>query len=226
MKKSDDQIRILLADDHAIVREGLRQLLDSQDDMLVVGEAEDAQGLLEASRACNPHVILVDIAMPGMSGLEVIPQLKESLPDSRVVIFTMYNKRSFVRQAIAAGALGYVLKASPSADLLMAIRAAHGGEYYLSPKVRANVVETFIKTSQGTPVTESYDLLSSREQQVFRLMVEGHNTKEIADMLCVSPKTVEKHRANLMNKLGIYDLVGLVKYAISIGIINPDTWEA
>ncbi len=225
MKKSDDKIRVLLADDHAIVREGLRQLLNSEDDVVVVGEAEDGQGLLEESKIRNPDVILLDIAMPGISGLDVIPRIKEAVPDSRIVIFTMYNKKTYVHQALAAGALGYVLKASPSADLIKAIRAARCGEYYLSHKVGASVIETFVRSQKDPDITEGYDLLSSREQQVFRLMVEGHATKEIADILCVSPKTVEKHRSNLMDKLDIHDLVGLVKYAIRIGIINPDNWE-
>jgi two-component system response regulator NreC len=130
-----------------------------------------------------------------------------------------------VHQAFASGALAYVLKASPSSDVLEAIRTAHRGEYFLSSKIRAEVIGRYLESRKEQPAVRGYDLLSEREQQVFRLMVEGNSTNQIADVLCVSPKTVEKHRGNVMNKLGIHDLVGLVKYAIKIGIIDPELWE-
>ena len=218
-------MRILIADDHAIVREGLRQLLNSQRDMEVAGEAQDGREALEKAKALRPDVTILDIAMPGLSGLEAVRLIKEAVPHTQIVILSMHEKEAYVHQVFASGALAYVLKASPSSDVLEAIRAAHRGEYFLSSKIRAEVIGRYLESRKEKPAVRGYDLLSEREQQVFRLMVEGNSTTQIADVLCVSPKTVEKHRGNVMNKLGIHDLVALVKYAIKIGIIDPELWE-
>jgi two-component system response regulator NreC len=218
-------MRILIADDHAIVREGLRQLLNSQRDMEVVGEAQDGREALEKAKSLRPDVAILDVAMPGLSGMEAVRLIKEAVPRTQIVVLSMHEKEAYVHQVFAAGALAYVLKASPSTDVLEAIRAAHRGEYFLSSKIRAEVIGKYLQSRKEKPSVRGYDLLSEREQQVFRLMVEGNSTNQIADVLCVSPKTVEKHRGNVMNKLGIHDLVALVKYAIKIGIIDPELWE-
>jgi two-component system response regulator NreC len=218
-------MRILIADDHAIVREGLRQLLNSQRDMEVAGEAQDGREALEKAKSLRPDVTILDIAMPGLSGLEAVRLIKEAVPHTQIVILSMHEKEAYVHQVFASGALAYVLKASPSTDVLEAIRAAHRGEYFLSSKIKAEVIGRYLESRKEKPAVRGYDLLSEREQQVFRLMVEGNSTNQIADVLCVSPKTVEKHRGNVMNKLGIHDLVGLVKYAIKVGIIDPELWE-
>ncbi|KPK16096.1 MAG: hypothetical protein AMK69_26480 [Nitrospira bacterium SG8_3] len=218
-------MRILIADDHAIVREGLRQLLNSQSDMEVAGEAQDGREALEKAKSLRPDVTILDIAMPGLSGLEAVRLIKEAVPRSQVVVLSMHEKEAYVHQVFASGALAYVLKASPSSDVLAAIRAAHRGEYFLSSKIKAEVIGRYLESRKEKPAVRGYDLLSEREQQVFRLMVEGNSTNQIADVLCVSPKTVEKHRGNVMNKLGIHDLVALVKYAIKVGIIDPELWE-
>ena len=218
-------MRILIADDHAIVREGLRQLLNSQRDMEVAGEAQDGREALEKAKSLRPDVTILDIAMPGLSGLEAVRLIKEAVPHTQIVILSMHEKEAYVHQVFASGALAYVLKASPSSDVLEAIRAAHRGEYFLSSKIKAEVIGRYLESRKEKPAVRGYDLLSEREQQVFRLMVEGNSTTQIADVLCVSPKTVEKHRGNVMNKLGIHDLVGLVKYAIKVGIIDPELWE-
>lgn len=219
------KIRILVADDHAIVRDGLRQLINGQVDMEVAGEAADGRETLESAKSIRPEVILLDIAMPGLSGLEVITLLKDSLSDSRIVVLSMHAKETYVQQSLAAGALGYVLKASPSSDILEAIRAAHRGEYYLSSRIRTEVIGAYLKATRTPPAIRGYELLSDREQQVFRLVAEGHSTARIADYLCLSPKTIEKHRTSLMSKLKIHDRVGLLKYAIKLGIVDPDLWE-
>ncbi len=219
------KIKILIADDHAIVRDGLRQLLNGQQDMDVAGEAEDGQEALDKVKSLHPDVVLLDIAMPNLSGLEVIGLIREAVPDSQVVVLSMHAKETYVQQALAAGALGYVLKASPSQDILEAIRAAHRGEYFLSSRLRAEVIGKYLKTQRSNPSVRGYDLLSEREQQVFRLVAQGHSTGQIADILCVSPKTVEKHRTSLMNKLGVHDRMELLKYAIKIGVIDPELWE-
>lgn len=218
-------MRILIADDHAIVREGLTQLLNSQPDMEVAGEAQDGREALEKAKSLRPDVTILDIAMPRLSGLEAVRLIKEAVPHSQIVVLSMHDKEAYVHQVFASGALAYVLKASPSSDVLAAIRAAHRGEYFLSSKIKAEVIGRYLESRKEKPAVRGYDLLSEREQQVFRLMVEGNSTNQIADVLCVSPKTVEKHRGNVMNKLGIHDLVALVKYAIKIGIIDPELWE-
>jgi two-component system response regulator NreC len=218
-------MRILIADDHAIVREGLKQLLNSQRDMEVAGEAQDGREALEKAKSLRPDVTILDIAMPGLSGLEAVRLVKEAVPHTQIVVLSMHEKEAYVHQAFASGALAYVLKASPSTDVLEAIRTAHRGEYFLSSKIKAEVIGRYLESRKEKPAVRGYDLLSEREQQVFRLMVEGNSTNQIADVLCVSPKTVEKHRGNVMNKLDIHDLVALVKYAIKIGIIDPELWE-
>ena len=218
-------MKVLIADDHAIVREGLKQLVNSQRDMEVIGEAEDGRQALEKAKSLRPDVTLLDIAMPGLSGLEAVRLIKEAVPDTQIVLLSMHKKEAYVHQAFTSGALAYVLKASPSSDVLEAIRTAHRGEYFLSSKIKAEVIGRYLESRKEKPAVRGYELLSEREQQVFRLMVEGNSTNQIADVLCVSPKTVEKHRGNVMNKLGIHDLVALVKYAIKIGIIDPELWE-
>jgi two-component system response regulator NreC len=219
------KIRVLIADDHAIVRDGLRQLLKSQQDMEPTGEAEDGHQALEKAKTLRPDVILLDIAMPRLSGIEVIGLIREAVPASQVVVLSMHAKETYVQQALAAGALGYVLKASPSLDILDAIRAAYRGEYFLSSRLQAEVIGKYLQAQRSIPSVRSYDLLSEREQQVFRLVAQGHSTSQIANILCVSPKTVEKHRTSLMNKLDVHDRLDLLKYAIKIGVVDPDLWE-
>ena len=218
-------MKILIADDHAVVREGLRQLFAGHPDMEVVGEAVDGQEALEKARILRPDVTLLDIGMPRLSGLDAVRLIKEAVPETQIVVLSMYEKEAFVHQVFSSGALAYVLKAASSSDVIEAVRAAHRGEYFLSSKIRAEVIGSYLESRKEKPSVRGYDLLSDREQQVFRLMVEGNSTAQIADILCVSPKTVEKHRANVMKKLGVRDLVAMVKYAVKIGIIDPDLWK-
>jgi DNA-binding NarL/FixJ family response regulator len=220
-----NKIKVLIADDHAIVREGLRQLLNGQTDMEVAGEAEDGRQALEKVKSLHPDVILLDIAMPHLSGLEVISLIREAAPETQVVVLSMHSKETYVQQVLSSGALGYVLKASPSTDILEAIRMVHRDEYFLSSRLKAEVIGKYLKTERSAPALRGYDLLTEREQQVFRLVAQGHSTSQIADILCVSPKTVEKHRTSLMNKLGVHDRLELLKYAIKIGIVDPELWE-
>ena len=220
-----EKIKILIADDHDVVRTGVSQIIGSQPDMDVAGEAASGVEALEKAKKLAPDVILLDIAMPNLSGLEVIRLLKEAVPETGIVILSMHAKESFVHQALSLGSKGYVLKDAPSSDILDAIRAVMSGEYFLSSKIKAGVIDSYLQNKKIQPTVRGYDLLSEREQQVFRLVVEGKPTKEIAELLFVSPKTIEKHRANVMNKLGVHGRLELLKYAIKIGIVDPALWE-
>ncbi len=219
------RIKVLIADDHTVVREGIRQILSKESDMEVVGEASDGLEALEMVRASKPDVAILDIAMPGISGLEAVSLIKETLPQCEVVVLTMHAKESMIHRMLDSGAMGYVLKASPVSDVIEAVRAARRGEYFLSSKIKAEVVSAYISNRNKKPPVKGYDLLSDREQQVFRLVAEGNSTNKIAEILSVSPKTVEKHRTNIMRKLSLKDRLDLVKLAIKIGIIDPDLWD-
>ncbi|MFW2365658.1 MAG: response regulator [Desulforhopalus sp.] len=217
-------INILIVDDHSILRDGVRQLLASQEDMHIVGEAGDGHSALKQARLLKPDVVLLDIAMPGLNGLETIGLILEAVSETKIVILSMHAKESYVHQALSSGALGYVLKASPSSDVLSAIRAADNNEYFLSSKIRAGVIDAYLQSRKYTPTVRGYDLLTEREQQVFRMVVEGKTTKEIADILCVSTKTIEKHRSGVTSKLGVQGRLELFKYAIKIGVVDPELW--
>lgn len=217
-------INILVVDDHSILRDGVRQLLASQEDMNIVGEAGDGHSALKQARLLRPDVVLLDIAMPGLNGLEAIGVILEAVAETKIVILSMHAKENYVHQALSAGALGYVLKASPSSDVISAIRAASNNEYFLSSKIRAGVIDAYLQSRKYTPTVRGYDLLTEREQQVFRMVVEGKTTREIADILCVSTKTIEKHRTGVTAKLGVQGRLELLKYAIKIGVVDPELW--
>lgn len=218
-------MRVLLADDHVIVREGLKKLLDGEPDITVVGEAADGIEALEKAKALRPDIVLLDITMPRLSGLEAVPLMKEALSNVKIVVLSMHKREAYVHQVFSSGALGYVLKASSSDEILEAVRTVFRGEYFLSSKIRSDVINVYLKSDREKPVVRGYDLLSEREQQVFRLVVEGNSTDTIADILCISPKTVEKHRASVMKKLDIHDVLGLIKYAVKVGIVDPELWQ-
>ena len=219
------KIRILIADDHSVVRKGICQIIEDQPNMEVAGVACDGIEALDKARKLIVDIVLIDIAMPNLSGLEAISMIKEAVPETQIVILSMHSKESYVRQALNSGAMGYVLKDSPSTDIIAAVHAANRKEYFLSSKIKAGVIESYLENKKIKPVVRGYDLLSEREQQVFRLVVEGKSAKDIADLLFVSPKTIEKHRSNVMNKLGVHGRLELLKYAIKIGIVDPAMWE-
>jgi len=220
-----NKIRVLIADDHAVVRDGLKRLLEEQQDISVIGEATDGIQAVKKVKTLKPDVVVIDIQMPNLNGLEAVNLIKDAVPEIQVVLLSMHKKDAYVYQALVAGAMGYVLKASPTSDVLKAIRCVHKGEYFLSSQVNSELIGAFLKSQSEKAPASGYDLLSEREQQVFRLLVEGKSSAEIADILCISSKTVEKHRANTMKKLDIHNMVEMVKYAIKINIINPEQWE-
>lgn len=219
-------IRVLIADDHPIVRKGLRQFLDAESDLQVVDEASDGMEALEKAREHRPDVLLLDIAMPRLSGLEVAQMIRTTAPETKIVILSMHEKEAYARQALEAGALGYVLKGAPSEDILSAIRTVARGRYFLSSSITTSVVSTYLKGQGEKTGDAAFSSLSEREQQVFLLLVEGNSTVQIGRILCISPKTVEKHRANISSKLNLDNPVEMLRYAIRIGLIDPEIWKS
>jgi two-component system response regulator NreC len=215
------KIRVLIVDDHGIVRAGIRSLLEGQADIEVVGEASSGWKAIELAIRLQPDVVLMDIAMGDLSGLEATQEIRERAPDVNVLALTMHDREEYFFAMLRAGALGYVLKESEPDELLAAIRAVHRGEAFLSPAVTKAVLEDYLtqRTEQAQPHSDS---LTLREQEVLRLAAEGKTTREIAEMLHLSVKTIEKHRASMMHKLGLQSLPDLIKYAIRKGLIEVD----
>lgn len=210
------KIRVVLVDDHAILREGLRSLLSLQDDIEVVGEAGDGASALELVERVKPDVVLMDVAMPRMDGLEATRRIKSACPDTRIVVLTQHDNREYVFSLLRAGAVGYILKKSGGAEVINAIRSAYREGAFLPPSITREVMERFIQRSPeaGEPH------LTDREKEVLRLIAEGKTNKEIAEILCLSVKTVMVHRTNIMEKLNIHNRTELVKYAIRQGIVS------
>jgi len=218
------KIRVLIADDHSIVRAGVRSLLEGYAEFEVVGEAGSGWEAIELATRLQPDVVLMDIAMGDLSGLEATQEIKERSPNVNVLALTMYDREEFFFAMLKAGALGYVLKESEPEELLAAIRAVHQGEAFLSPSVTRAVLEDYLV--QGTSQAQSrYDSLTLREKEVLRLTAEGKSTREIADMLHLSIKTIEKHRVRMMRKLELSNLSDLIRYAIRKGLIEVDIDE-
>ena len=213
-------IRILLADDHALVRAGIRSLLKNMEGIEVIAEASDGREALRLVRAHRPDVVLMDIAMPGLNGLEAAARIAKKFPHVHVVILSMHVNEEYVLQALRAGAAGYMVKGANAAELEIAIRAVARSEMYLSPTVSKHVVTDYIQRIRGE--TTSLELLTPRQREVLQLITEGYSTKKIAHTLKISVKTVETHRMQLMERLEIHDITGLVRYAIRVGLVKSD----
>jgi two-component system response regulator NreC len=214
-----NKIRVLLADDHTILRDGIRALLDDQADIEVIGEAEDGLSTVKMVAKLKPDVVIMDIAMPILNGLEATRQIQRDYPQVKVLILTMHENEEYIRQVLAAGALGYVLKDAAAHDLLGAIRAVHRGEAVLSPAITRLVIEDYLRWGDIRPADISNGL-TPREREILQLIAEGYTNKEIAEILNLSVKTIQSHRSNLMNKLDLHDRGELIKYAIQKKIID------
>jgi DNA-binding NarL/FixJ family response regulator len=210
-------IRVLLADDHAIVREGLRALIDKQPDMEIVGEARDGREAIRMAREQVPDVAILDVSMPGLNGVEATRRITRELPDIKVLGLSMHTERQFVGAVIDAGASGYLVKDCALEELIRAVRCVVNGQVYLSPSVAGVVVEGYRAKGHGE---SAFSALSLREREVLQLIAEGLSTKEIADHLNVSAKTVGTHREHIMTKLEIRSIAGLTKYAIREGVTS------
>lgn len=214
------KIKILIVDDHSILREGIRVLLEACVEMEVVGEAADGKEAIEKSRKLQPDLVLMDIAMPGLGGLEAMLEIRKTCSKTRVLVLTQYDNKEYIYRFLKAGASGYVLKKAVSAELISAIRAVHRGSSFLSPDIAPSVIEGYLQKKDKELEEDPYESLTNREKQVLKLIAEGHTNKQIADMLYMSVKTVMGHRTHLMEKLSIHSRTELVKFAIQKGLIE------
>jgi DNA-binding NarL/FixJ family response regulator len=213
-------VRILLADDHALVRRGVRLILDNEPDLEVIGEAGDGAEAISMARGERPDLAILDIAMPRLTGLQAARELSRLLPDLRILILTMYDNEQYFFEALKAGASGYVLKSVADRDLVEACRSAMRGEPFLYPGAVNSLIRNYLdRAREGTGFPAK--AITDREEEILKLVAEGHSSKEIADMLVISVKTVERHRANLLQKLGLKDRLELTRYAIRAGLIEP-----
>jgi DNA-binding NarL/FixJ family response regulator len=213
-------IRVLLADDHTLVRAGIRSLLEGLENVEVVGEAGDGQEAVRLAEALRPDVVLLDVGMPGLNGLDVAARLVTHDASIRVLILSMHTSEEYVLRALRAGCAGYLLKGSAVAELEIAVRAVARGETYLSPAVSKHVMDDYVRRTGGA--TDPIDALTPRQREVLQLVAEGNTSKDIADRLGLSFKTVEAHRAQIMERLGLHDVAGLVRFAMRMGLVRPE----
>lgn len=214
-----EKIKILLADDHTILRDGIRSLIEDEKDMQVIAEAEDGYAAVRLACTSTPDVVLMDIAMPLLNGLEATRQIRRDCPQVKVLILTMHENEEYIRQVLATGAMGYILKDAAARDLLDAIRSVYAGEIVLSPAITRLVIEDYLRWGDLQPQNMTNGL-TPREREILQLIAEGHTNKEIAEILSIAVKTVQAHRANLMAKLDLHDRSDLIKYAIRKKIIE------
>jgi DNA-binding NarL/FixJ family response regulator len=213
-------IRVLLADDHALVRAGLRELLQKLPGVEVVAEAGDGREALALVKSALPNLALLDITMKGLTGLEAAERIVKEFPSVKVVMLSMHASEEYVLRALRAGVSGYIIKDAAIVELELALKAVMAGETYLSPNLSRNVIESYLGRTEGKP--SLLEQLTPRQREILQLIAEGQSTKEIAYTLDVSVKTVETHRAQLMQRLEIYDVAGLVRYALRVGLISPE----
>ena len=217
-------LKVLLVEDHAIVRQGIKALLDEEPDITIVGEAGDgSEGLLLAQKL-KPDIVLMDVSLPTLDGIEVTHQICERLPQVRVLMLSMHDNEEYVFRALQAGACGYVLKQSTSTELVLALRAVAAGSPFLSPDISQILIGDYLRRAETREDTEeALDILTPRERQVLQLITKGFNNRQIAEKLQISIKTVETHRGNMMRKLDVHDRAGLVKFAIDSGLVTLQT---
>lgn len=212
--------RIVIAEDHTILRDGLKSMLSAHPEFRVVGEAEDGREAVRRAEELKPDLLMLDLSMPRSSGLDAIKDIRRVSPETRVLVLTAHKTEDYVFNALQAGAQGYALKDSTAAELVTAVRCVLRGERYLSPAIATTVVAGYLNGKESPVHQSSFDELSTREREVLKLVAEGYKTREIAEYLCISPKTVEKHRANVMERLKLHSVSALTTYAIEKGLVT------
>lgn len=214
----NNKIKILVADDHAMLRDGIRALLGIYEDIEIVGEASEGREAVDKARELAPDVVVMDIAMPGMDGIEATRLIKKKNPEVKVLILTQHDNQEYILSAIKAGAAGYVPKRAVGSELISAIRAVYRGDSYLYPSAATAVIRDYLKEAREEP----YDRLTTREREILKLIAEGHTSREISEMLFISLKTVLGHRTKVMEKLDLHNRTELIKYAIRKGLVTAD----
>jgi DNA-binding NarL/FixJ family response regulator len=216
-------VRVLIADDHAIIRRGLRTLLEHEPGIEVIAEASDGREAVSIARRERPHVVVLDITMPLLNGIEAGRQISEMLPDTQIVILTMQSDEAYLLSALKAGARGYVLKSSAESEVADAVRAVSQGKAFFSPKVSRILADDYTRYLQREQATDAYELLTNREREILQLLAEGASNKDIASALDLSPATVICHRQHILHKLNLHSLADLILYAVRKGIISPQS---
>jgi two-component system response regulator NreC len=214
--------RIVIAEDHTILREGLRSLLSSNPNFEIVGEAGDGREAIRCAEKFKPDLILTDLSMPRMNGMEAIKEIKRGSPASRVLVLTVHRAEEYILAAFRAGADGYILKDSTHSELILAVKKVLGGKPYISPEITDKVIEGYLEGKKTLKSRTSWETLTQREREILKLIAEGYRNKQIADDLCISVKTVEKHRANLMEKLDLHSIQALTAFAIEKGVVSRE----
>ena len=212
--------RIVIAEDHTILREGLRMLLRSNPDFDVVGEAEDGLEAVRCTENLKPDLVLMDLSMPRMNGMGAIQEIKKKCPETKILVLTVHKTEEYILATLKAGADGYVLKDATHNELMLAIDCVFSGRCYLSPGISEKVIEGYLDGRKTVKTTTSWDNLTQREREILKMIAEGYKNKDIADYLCISSKTVEKHRANLMKKLDLHSASSLTSFAMEKGLIS------
>jgi len=215
-----NKIRILVADDHGVVRKGLRFLLDRQSDMEVVGEASDGREVVRLCEKLNPNIVIMDVAMPQLNGIDAAAQIVKTNPSIRIIMLSMYADESYLVRALSAGAKGYMLKDSAEVDIVRAVQVVSQGRPFFSPQIAQSLLDDYVRTLQQRGLQDSYELLTDREREVLQLLAEGKSNKEVATILDLSTYTVETHRTNLMHKLNLHNTAEIVLYAVRKKVIT------
>ncbi len=213
-------IRVLVADDHTIIRSGIRLLLERETGFEVVAEASDGRQAVELADKERPDVVMLDIGMPNLNGIEATKQITARLPQTKVIVLSMHSDEAYVLKALRAGARGYLLKDSAESDIMNAIRAVQQGKAYFSPEISRMLMDDYMRQLQQRGMDDSYDLLTTREREILQMLAEGKTNKEIASMLNLSPYTVETHRSHILQKLNLHTLPELILYAVRKGVIH------
>lgn len=213
--------RVLIAEDHAILREGLRSLLSSDPNIEIIGEAEDGREAIQCVQHLDPDIVLMDLSMPRLHGVEAVKEIRRMVPDIKIIVLTVHENEEYISATLEAGVNAYIVKKDATgADLVTAIQTVLKGKLYLSPAISEKVVDGYLHGKRSLKPTSVWDTLTSREREILKLVAEGYKSKEIADCLCISVKTTENHRANIMRKMGLHNVAALTAFAIEKGLVS------